>query len=307
LDALPDDTSRLTSITAEQAELLGQRGWQPICLDGLAAIDEGVAYALCCGSGSLSLDGLRSISPSVARSLSCRKGDLHLNGIPTISVDAASAFTDHEGALSLGGLKTISYEVAKAIAKHKGRVYLHGLTELPEDAALVLKSSGIDISDVKIAAVDEDAAQSTSTPEIIWINRRLANWWHTIATWAGIVFLCLGGLVLTALSWQTWTHSREELNMMQPPHLRLSSWWAWMASDFLPPLIALACFCGAFGAWWDLSTRSVPLLWKCLHCGRRNEFHGSPKQELHDAPLNTKVVCMHCLNVSRKGSSPRGV
>ena len=67
-DELPEDTSKIKTLTVEQAEALAKRAGK-LSLDGLTTITPEVAEALAKHEGELFLFGLTTITPEVLKML----------------------------------------------------------------------------------------------------------------------------------------------------------------------------------------------------------------------------------------------
>jgi hypothetical protein len=133
---LPEDTSKIESLTPEQARKLAAEfpgveveiefkgyGKQKVraCLpmNGLKSLDAETAKALAgYGKGPLVLDGLTTFEADTAKALAEFKGwGLYLNGLTSLDAATAKELAGFKGAvLVLGSLTTLDAEAAKALA-----------------------------------------------------------------------------------------------------------------------------------------------------------------------------------------------
>jgi hypothetical protein len=158
--ALAQDSSKLTSLTVEQARaLMAKKPAIVYSIDGgfanfdaLTALTPEVAEVLVKHEGALSFNGLTELSPEVAAVLanhapskSFGHADLRLNGLKTLSPKAAEALASHQGKVLLYSLENLdSIPLAQKLARQWGELRL-GVRELsPSIAAELAKHRGTD-------------------------------------------------------------------------------------------------------------------------------------------------------------------
>lgn len=120
--ALAQDSSKLTSLTVEQARAVMTK--KPTTV---GSIDGGFA----------SFDALTVLTPETAEVLVKHEGALSFNGLTELSPETAAVLAKHAPSKSFGsadlrlnGLKTISAKAAEALATHQSKVLLHSLEKL---------------------------------------------------------------------------------------------------------------------------------------------------------------------------------
>jgi hypothetical protein len=156
--AFAQDSSKLTSLTVEQARaLMAKKPAIVYSIDGgfanfdaLTALTPEVAEVLVKHEGALSFNGLTELSPETAAVLakhapskSFGHADLRLNSLKTLSPKAAEALAAHPGKVLLYSLENLdSIPLAQKLARQWGEVRL-GVTELsPPVAAELAKHRG---------------------------------------------------------------------------------------------------------------------------------------------------------------------
>jgi hypothetical protein len=120
--ALAQDSSKLTSLTVEQAR-------------ALMAKKPAIVYSI--DGGFANFDALTTLTPEVAEVLVKHEGALSFNGLTELSPEVAAVLANHAPSKSFGhadlrlnSLKTLSPKAAEALAAHPGKVLLYSLENL---------------------------------------------------------------------------------------------------------------------------------------------------------------------------------
>jgi len=142
----------------------------------------------------------------------------------------------------------------------------------------------------------------------MWLDQRLTRGLEVLATWFYILVCACFGLLFAYLAWDIWTDSREEmLRKMRPEEKEPKMDWTLFGTVWLSPVMAVFLLSGAWSMWREQVQRvkaDFPLVWRCPHCGRKNERVGRNKTAMIRSPIGSWHRCSHCQNLCRKTVPP---
>ena len=139
----PEDTSKVKSMTAEQAaKLVANTSGPLLSLDNLNSINSSVANSLGKFRGSwLRLNSLTSIDKDTAQELAKFNGALYLDSLTSLDEDTAKKLAHFKGAVHPSCFRSFDKDTTRVVTQFKGAVYLYGLNSVDEGVLEILKSN----------------------------------------------------------------------------------------------------------------------------------------------------------------------